>query len=130
MYARPIRAGGAGAHYRAVDVSSKIEGASPHRLVAILYEELILALAGMKTAIRRGDAPRQNEAQARAMAIVQSLDAGLDFTKGGEIARALSSVYAEVGRLTAIGGSGQQADAIDRAQALIAEIAEAWNQIG
>jgi flagellar protein FliS len=130
MYSRPIRTGGAGAQYRAIDVSSKIEGASPHRLVAILYEELVLALSTMKMAIRRGDGLRQNEAQARALVIVQSLDSSLDFAKGGDIASALSSVYAEVSRLTALGGNAQDADAIDRAQKLIAEIAEAWNQIG
>jgi len=130
MYSRPIRTGGAGAQYRAIDVSSKIEGASPHRLVAILYEELVLALSTMKMAIRRGDGLRQNEAQARALVIVQSLDGSLDFAKGGDIAGALSAVYAEVSRLTALGGNAQDADAIDRAQKLIAEIAEAWNQIG
>jgi flagellar protein FliS len=130
MYSRPIRTGGAGAQYRAIDVSSKIEGASPHRLVAILYEELVLALSTMKMAIRRGDGLRQNEAQARALVIVQSLDSSLDFTKGGDIAGALSAVYAEVSRLTALGGNAQDAEAIDRAQKLIAEIAEAWNQIG
>ena len=130
MYARPFSAGAPGAQYRAIDVSSKIEGASPHRLVAILYEELVLALATMKLAIRRGDGIRQTEAQARALVIVQSLDNSLDFARGGETALALSSVYAEVGRLTALGGNAHDADAIDRAQKLIAEIAEAWNRIG
>ena len=130
MYASPMRAGGAGAQYRAIDVSSKIEGASPHRLVAILYEELVLALSTMKLAIRRGDGIRQTEAQTRALVIVQSLDNSLDFARGGDIAAALSSVYAEVSRLTALGGNAHDADAIDRGQKLIGEIADAWGQIG
>jgi flagellar protein FliS len=125
-----MHTGGAGAQYRAIDVSSKIEGASPHRLVSILYEELVSALATMKLAIRRVDGARQRDAQARALVIVQSLDSSLDFSRGGEIARALSSVYSEVRRLTMLGGNAQDAEAIDRGQKLVAEIAEAWNQIG
>ncbi len=130
MYASSQRAANPGAQYRAIDVSSKIEGASPHRLVSILYEELVQALATMKLAIQRGDASRHNAAQARALAIVQSLDGSLDFARGGEIARALSSVYGEVSRLTTLGGKARDAEAIGRAQKLVAEIADAWNQIG
>lgn len=123
-------AGGAGQHYRTVDLTSKIEGASPHRLITILYEELVLALAGLKLAIRRQDGARVNDGQARALSIVQTLDASLDFEKGGEIARALSAVYGETGRLIGAGVRERAPDRIDRAQKLIAEIAEAWSQIG
>jgi flagellar protein FliS len=130
MYARSMHSGGAGAQYRAIDVSCKIEGASPHRLVSILYEELVQALSTMKLAIRRVDSSRQRDAQARALVIVQSLDSSLDFSRGGEIARALSSVYSEVRRLTMLGGSSGDAEAVDRGQKIVAEIAEAWNQIG
>jgi flagellar protein FliS len=129
MYARSMHTG-AGAQYRAIDVSSKIEGASPHRLVAILYEELVQALSTMKLAIRRVDGARQRDAQSRALMIVQSLSSSLDFSRGGDIAGALSSVYNEVRRLTLLGGSGGDAEAVDRGQKLVAEIADAWNQIG
>jgi len=130
MYHAPMSGRGAGQHYRTVDVTSKVEGASPHRLVAILYEELILAMAGLKQAIRRGDAVRRNDAAARATALLQSLEGSLDFDKGGDIARALSAVYGEARRLVGLGRSGDDADAIGRAQAMVAEIAEAWNAIG
>ena len=129
MYARSMHTG-AGAQYRAIDVTSKIEGASPHRLVAILYEELVQALSTMKLAIRRTDGARQRDAQSRALMIVQSLSSSLDFARGGDIAGALSSVYAEVRRLTLLGGSSGDAEAVDRGQKLVAEIADAWNQIG
>jgi flagellar protein FliS len=129
MYARSMHTG-AGAQYRAIDVSSKIEGASPHRLVAILYEELVQALSTMKLAIRRVDGARQRDAQSRALMIVQSLSSSLDFSRGGDIAGALSSVYNEVRRLTLLGGSSGDAEAVDRGQKLVAEIADAWNQIG
>ena len=130
MYHAPIRAGGAGQHYRSVDVTSRVEGASPHRLVSILYEELILAMATMRQAVRRGDAARRNDAGTRALTLLRSLDGSLDHDKGGDVSRALASVYGETGRLLALGRSADDADAIGRAQAMVGEIAEAWNAIG
>jgi flagellar protein FliS len=123
-------AAGAGEHYRSIELTSKIEAASPHRLISILYDELILSLSVVKGAIRRGDAMRINEARARAQSIVQTLDAGLDHAKGGDIAGALASVYREVDRLIASGCRTMDAGGIHMAQNLISEIAEAWNQIG
>ena len=130
MYQGPIRAGGAGQHYRSVDVRSKVEGASPHRLVAILYEELLAACAACRQAVRRGDAHRRTEATAQALSLVQALDQSLDFDKGGEIARALTAVYGEARRLITLGAQANDADAIGRAQAMIGEIAQAWTAIG
>lgn len=130
MYQAPIRAGGAGQHYRTVDLTSKVEGASPHRLVAILYEELIAALAACRQAVRRGDAVRRNDAAGRAATLLQSLGGSLDHDKGGEIARALAAVYGEARRLVAAGRADNDPDAIGRAQAMVGEIAAAWNAIG
>jgi flagellar protein FliS len=123
-------AAGAGDHYRSIDLTSKIEAASPHRLIAILYDELILSLSVVKGAIRRREPMRINEGRARAQSIVQTLDAGLDHAKGGDIAAALAAVYREADRLIATGCRTMDADAIDAAQKLIGEISEAWNQIG
>ena len=112
-----------------MDLNSKIEGASPHRLVSILYEELALALSRLQLALRRGASPRQHEAQARALGIVLTRRGGLDFEKGGEIATALASVYAEAARLIGQGGRVKDPAPIAQAQAMLAEIAEAWNAI-
>lgn len=130
MYYAPVRATGIGQQYRSVDVSSKVEGASPHRLVAILYEELIQSMALMKQAVRKGDAARRNGAASRATMLVQALEASLDYDKGGDIARALRTVYGETRRLLGVARADNDADAIGRAQAIVGEIAEAWTAIG
>lgn len=129
MYYAPIRPMGIGQQYRAVDVSSKVEGASPHRLVAILYEELIQAMALMRQAVRRDDRAHRNQAGTRALMVVQALDGSLDLDKGGEVAAALRRVYGEVKRLLGL-GRDNDADAIGRAQGMIGELAEAWGRIG
>lgn len=121
--------GRAGAQYRQIDVSTRVEGASPHRLVAILYEELLVTIATMGQAIRVGDIARRGEAQARSLAIVGGLESGLDFEKGGEIAGLMTTIYAEVKRLLIRAARDNDTAASDEARALVGEIATAWNAI-
>lgn len=121
--------GRAGAQYRQVDVTTRVEGASPHRLVAILYEELLGAIATMGQAIRIGDIIRRGESQSKALAIVGGLEASLDFEKGGEIAGMLLSIYAEVKRLLIRAAREASMEASDAARKLVGEIATAWNAI-
>ena len=122
--------GRAGAQYRQVDVTTRVEGASPHRLVAILYEELLGAIATMGQAIRVGDIVRRGDSQSKALAIVGGLEAGLDFEKGGEIARMLVTIYAEVKRLLIHAARAEDQASSDEARKLVGEIASAWGAIG
>ena len=118
------------AHYRAMDVTARVEGASPHRLVAILYEELLVAIASAAAAVRAADFGRRGEQQARALKLVAALRDGLDYAAGGEVARTLASVYGEVRRLLMAAVRDGAPERFDEARALVAEMAEAWGRIG
>lgn len=122
--------GGAGARYRNVDMSSRLEGASPHRLVAILFEELLRAIETAQAADRQGDRGKRAERQARALSILHALEASLDFEKGGEIATSLSSIYREARRLISAGARDAQPALMEQARAMLADIAGAWDSIG
>ena len=122
--------GRAGAHYRNVDVTSRIEGASPHKLVAILYEELLNSLSGLKAAIEAKDDRRRRESQERALTLLTALESSLDFEKGGEIAPLLASVYREARRLVNDCAVLGHAAGAGEARKLIGEIASAWDAIG
>jgi flagellar protein FliS len=119
----------AGAQYRNVDVMTRIEGATPHGLVAILYEEALTRMTSLKGALLNGDASRRGESQARVLAILAALDAGLDHDKGGEVAGLLAQVYAEAHRLVVAAVQAGEAAQVDKARAIIADIASAWDQI-
>lgn len=121
--------GRAGAHYRQIDVTTRVDGASPHRLVEILYEELLGAIATMGQAIRVGDIIRRGESQAKALAIVGGLEAGLDHEKGGEIATMLATIYHEVKRLLIRAAREEDMTSSDAARKLVGEIATAWSAI-
>lgn len=117
------------AAYRDVALASRLDGASPHRLIAILYEEFDTALATMIAAARAGDQGRLLAGRARALTILGGLEAGLDRDKGGEIAGGLAAVYREARRRLRDGANANDPQWIEQARAMIAEIADAWRQI-
>jgi flagellar protein FliS len=119
--------------YANADIGARVEVASPHELVAVLFEELLKNLdtliVGMGT---NGTLGRSGVIlrRARANTILLGLEGSLDRSKGGEIAAGLSAVYREARRLIAAGSTEGDADQIRQARAMIAEIAAAWAQIG
>jgi flagellar protein FliS len=122
---------GAAAHgrYQAVDVDSQVEGASPHQLVAILFDELTKAIDIMLAAQRVGNRMKVIDKQGRASNILLALETSLDFRNGGDLALNLAQVYRESRRLVQLGGRGADAAPIEEARKMIGEIADAWKQI-
>ena len=130
MYRPAGYPGGAGARYRNIDMSSRLDGASPHRLVAILFEELITAIETAQAAHRHGEMGKRAERQARALSILHALEGSLDFERGGDIANTLASIYREARRLISAGGRANQPELVEQARAMLADIASAWESIG
>ncbi|MEJ7926857.1 flagellar protein FliS [Sphingobium sp. AN641] len=116
--------------YAAVHSGSRTEGASPHALVKILFDELLLALETAIVAERMGDRVKVSDKQARAMSILFALESSLDFDKGGDIARGLGQIYREARRLLLTAARERSVEPVDQARDMIAEIADAWGQIG
>lgn len=86
--------GKATAQYRTLALSAQTESADPHRLVMMLYDELLLCLDVL---VRRAERQTSliGDAQAhRARGIILALRAGLDFGSGGQLAHTLDSLYA------------------------------------
>ncbi len=122
--------GGAHARYKAVDVTSQIESANPHRLIAILFDELLKAIDTMAAAQKVGNRTKIIDRQARASNILLALETSLDYRNGGELAVNLAQVYREGRRLVQQGGRTDSPDMVAQARAMLAEIADAWSQIG
>lgn len=116
-------------HYRAVSIASRIEAATPHELVAILYEELIGALDVARAAVVQGKASACHSARDRSVSILLALEASLDLERGGDLARSLAGIYGAI-RLELIRrGRELQADTLDRASKSVAALQEAWARI-
>lgn len=121
--------GGAKQRYQSVDIESQVEGASPHRLVGIMFEELMKAIEIMLAAQRAGNRVKMIDKQARAANILLGLETSLDFEKGGEIATNLAKVYRESRRLVQQGGRENRPELVETARGYLEGIAEAWARI-
>lgn len=129
MYMAHSRFGAAQARYQNVDLTSRIESASPHGLVAILFDELAKSLDAMAAACARRDFGQRGTRQLRALSILHGLEASLDFENGGEIALSLAQIYAEARRLVIAAGRDNDAQHVLRAREMLEEIASAWKAI-
>lgn len=80
-------------HYRMLELSSRIESASPHQLVGLLYEELLRALDLASVAALKGTEIAGSSHVTKALSILIALEASLDMEKGGDLARTLARIY-------------------------------------
>jgi flagellar protein FliS len=129
MYVARGQFGAAKARYTQVDVVSRVEGADPHALVGILYDELLKALDAMAAAAAKKDFGQRGDKQARALRLLSGLETSLDFESGGEIAAGLARIYREGRRLVVAAARENDVAKIGEAREMIAGIAEAWAQI-
>lgn len=119
----------ASARYQSVDIASRIEGATPHQLVQLMYEELLKSIDAMAVAAKRGDYIQRGQHLSRALNVLTGLETSLDFDKGGEIATGLAAIYRETRRLVIEGGRESDPIMIVKARDLIHEISTAWDAI-
>lgn len=113
--------------YQVLDLSSRMEGASPHRLVAILYEELQNALDGAIRARENGQDIAANTQMARARSILAALEAGLDFDRGGSLATTLCGVYRSMQRQLAAATHG--VEKVREVRDGVADMAQSWRAL-
>jgi flagellar protein FliS len=129
MYVARGQFGAARARYQRVDVASRVEGANPHQLVAILYDELLQSLDAMAAAMARADINQRGERQARALRLLSGLETSLDYEQGGDIAIGLAKIYREARRLVIAAARDGDAALVGQARDMLGEVAGAWGEI-
>jgi flagellar protein FliS len=120
-----------GSLYQQVGIETRLSTASPHQLVAMLFEGWMTAVAQARGALRAGDAGAKGLAISRAVRIIEEgLRAGLDLDAGGSLARDLNDLYAHLTfRLTFANLRNDEA-ALEECQNLMRPLQEAWIAIG
>lgn len=116
--------------YRGVNASTAIEGASPHKLVSMLYQAIAGEIAAARGAIVRKDIAEKGRAIGHAVRIVEEgLLAPLDIAAGGPLAINLRDLYDYiVRRLTQANLHSDDAALVDCA-GLVQTLREAWDAI-
>jgi flagellar secretion chaperone FliS len=116
--------------YAKVGLETDVQAASPHRLVAMLFDGMFDAMNQATQAIQAGNVELKNRALSRAVRILdEGLRAGLDMS-AGQLAVDLRELYGYVcTRLTQANLHSDLA-AIEESQRLLSPVREAWNAIG
>jgi len=116
--------------YNRIGVESGVTAADPHKLVSMLYQGALLAIANAKNGILHNDIPAKGAAISKAIAIIdEGLNASLDKNVGGPLAQNLSSLYKYMSMRLIAANLKDDTAALDDVARLLADLKEAWEGI-
>lgn len=120
-----------GSVYRKTGVEIDVQSASPHRLVAMLFDGVMESIAQAHGAIVAGNVALKARALRRAVAIVdEGLKAALDVQQGGRLANDLGELYAYVTLRLTQANLRNDVQALDECKRLLQPLQQAWAEIG
>ncbi len=117
--------------YGQAQVGSGVAAASPHKLISMLYEGAMVAIANAIVHLERGDIAARGAAISKAIAIIdEGLKISIDLEAGGELAQNLKALYEYMSyRLLQANIQADRA-ALEEVDALLKELKSAWDAIG
>ena len=120
--------GHAGANaYARVGVETGVMGASPHRLIVLLYQGARQAIAQARMYLQQGNVPDRGMAISKATRIIESgLQQSLNLEVGGETAERLNALYSYMARRLLEANIKQSEAMLVEVDGLLATLEEAW----
>lgn len=116
--------------YAKVGVESGVAAADPHKLISMLYQGALLAIANAKNSILRKDIATKGISISKAITIIdEGLNASLDKSVGGELALNLSSLYEYMGVRLITANLKNDVAMLDEVARLLSDLKEAWDGI-
>jgi flagellar protein FliS len=116
--------------YNKVGIESGVTAADPHKLISMLYQGALLAIANGKNGILRNDIPAKGKSISHAMLIIgEGLNASLNKEVGGELALSLSALYSYMVNRLLFANLNNNMEALDEVAGLLGGLKEAWDSI-
>ncbi len=116
--------------YNKVSIESGVSAADPHKLISMLYQGALLAVANAKNGILRQDIPAKGKAISHAILIIDSgLNASLNKEVGGDLALNLSALYDYMSRQLLAANLNNDMAALDEVARLLTDLKGAWEEI-
>lgn len=116
--------------YNKVGIESGVTAADPHRLISMLFQGALLAIANAKNGMLRNDIPAKGKSISHAMRIIgEGLNASLNKDVGGELAQNLSDMYTYMVNRLLFANINNDLQALDEVSGLLAGLKEAWDAI-
>ena len=116
--------------YRGVNASTAIEGASPHKLVSMLYQAVAGEIAAARGAVARKDIAEKGRAIGHAVRIVEEgLIGPLDLDAGGALAVNLRDLYDYIVRRLTMANLHSDDAALADCASLVQTLRDSWDAI-
>lgn len=116
--------------YAKTNIESGVLAADPHKLISMLYEGALLAIANARSGILRKDIPAKSKAITHAMLIIEEgLRSSLDKNVGGKLALDLDALYEYMCARLLSANLKNDIEALDEVARLLGEIKGAWDSI-
>lgn len=115
--------------YQSVDLRATVETASPHKLISMLLDGALGALAKAKGSIERQNIEERTLHLNKASEIVVGLRGSLDLEQGGEVAANLDALYDYMLRSIMTANSQNDAEKVQEVMNLMLEIKQGWSEM-
>jgi flagellar protein FliS len=116
--------------YAKVGIETGVQSASPHKLIAMLFDGALAALSMARLHMKSGNIAAKGQAISKAVAIINDgLRASLDQRAGGTIAANLDALYAYMGNQLVMANAHNAPETIDEVETLLADLKGAWAAI-
>jgi len=116
--------------YKNVGIESGVAAADPHKLILMLYQGAMLAIASAKNQILRKQIAAKGASISKAIKIIdEGLKACLDVKAGGEIGKNLFDLYDYMNQRLLIANLKNDTAILDEVSNLLKELKGAWESI-
>ena len=116
--------------YVQTGIETGVPEADSHRLIQMLFEGLLAAIADARVKLAAGDIPGRGQAISKAIAIIEhGLQPSLDTEKGGELAERMNALYSYIITRLLHANLRAQEDGLNEATRLVSELHAGWKAI-
>lgn len=116
--------------YAKVGIETGVIAASPHKLIVMLFDGAIVAIANAIQYMNNKDIPAKGHSISKAIAIIDNgLRASLDKKKGGEIALSLDSLYEYMTNRLILANLENSKSMLMEVQDLLRDLKTSWEAI-
>jgi flagellar protein FliS len=116
--------------YSNVGVETSVGSADSHKLISMLFQGALLAIANAKNAMLRKDIPAKGKAVTHAIRIIgEGLQASLDKNVGGKLTQDLDALYDYMSLRLVEANLKNDSAMLDEVSGLLNEIKDAWESI-
>jgi flagellar protein FliS len=115
--------------YKDNRIETAVSEASPHRLIEMLFENLLKNLNLTKRFIEKRDYEKKAKFSGKCISIITALREGLDFDCSEEVSNNLDGLYSYCSRLIFEASSKNNTAEIDVVIELIKPISDSWSSM-